>query len=79
MRRRTFLKATALGGMAYLIYKEAVIHFIAGKQAEGMQSLRDAFQKGYPPDEARNDPELKELRTNPEFDKLLKEFSRKTN
>ena len=62
-----------------LIYKEAVIHFIAGKQAEGLQSLREAFQKGYPPDEARNDPELKALRTSPEFDKLLTEFSRKTN
>jgi serine/threonine protein kinase/Flp pilus assembly protein TadD len=63
----------------HLIYDEALIHAIAGKQAEALQSLREALQKGNSPDEARNDPELKVLRTNPEFDKLLKEFSRKTN
>jgi tetratricopeptide (TPR) repeat protein len=62
-----------------LIYKEAVIHAIAGKQADALPGLREAFQKGYAPEQAKNDPELKPLRTNPEFDKLLNEFSRKTN
>jgi tetratricopeptide (TPR) repeat protein len=62
-----------------LVYKEALVHAIAGKPAEALQSLREAFQKGYMPEEAKNDPELKLLRSSPEFDKLLKEFSRKAN
>lgn len=62
-----------------LIYKEAVIYAIAGKQTEALQSLRDAFEKGYKPEEARNDPELKALRANPEFDKLLNGSTRKAN
>jgi serine/threonine-protein kinase len=62
-----------------LIYKEAVIHAIADNGPEALASLREAFQKGYTPEEAKDDPELKTLRVNPEFDKLLKEFSRKAN
>jgi adenylate cyclase len=62
-----------------LIYKEAVIHAIAGKQPDALESLREAFQKGYTPEQARNDPELKALRASPQFDKLAQEFSRKVN
>jgi tetratricopeptide (TPR) repeat protein len=62
-----------------VIYKGAVIDAIAGKQAEALRSLREAFQKGHSLDVAKNDPELQALRTSPEFDKLLKEFARKTN
>jgi Flp pilus assembly protein TadD, contains TPR repeats len=62
-----------------LIYKQAVIQAIAGKRAEALLGLREAFQKGYAPSDARNDPELKALRTDPEFDKMLKEFSAKTH
>jgi tetratricopeptide (TPR) repeat protein len=73
-------RARAINGNdVQLIYKEALIDAIAGKQAEALASLREAFQKGYAPEEAKDDPELKVLRASPEFDKLLKEFSRKAN
>jgi len=62
-----------------LIYKQAVIDLLAGRRAEALQALREAFRKGYSPVEAKNDPDLKALHDNPEFDKLLKEFSRRVN
>jgi tetratricopeptide (TPR) repeat protein/TolB-like protein len=62
-----------------LMYKEAVVDAIAGQQAEALASLRVALQKGYPVQQAKNDPELKTLATNPELDKLIAEFERKTN
>src|SRR5262249_49109758 len=67
------------GNDSDLIYKEAIIHTIAGKQVEAIQSLREAFQKGYTPEEAKNDPDLRALRAIPEFNRLLQEFSRKPN
>jgi len=62
-----------------LMYKEAVVDAIAGQQADALASLRMAFQKGYPVEQAKNDPELKALATNPELDKLIAEFERKSN
>jgi tetratricopeptide (TPR) repeat protein len=62
-----------------LMYKEAVADAIAGQQAEALASLRAAFEKGYPVEQAKNDPELKTLATNPELDKLIAGFERKTN
>jgi Flp pilus assembly protein TadD len=62
-----------------LMYKEAVVNAIAGQQAEALASLRVALQKGYPVQQAKNDPELKTLATNPELDKLIAAFERKTN
>jgi tetratricopeptide (TPR) repeat protein len=62
-----------------LIYKQATINALAGKQAEALSGLREAFQKGYAPEEAKNDPELKALSANPEFGKLMTEFGRRTN
>ncbi len=59
-----------------LIYDEAVIHALAGQQAEAFTGLHEAFQKGYPPEEAKNDPELQALRSAPQFAKLLQEFHR---
>jgi Flp pilus assembly protein TadD len=67
------------GNDPQLIYNEALVHAIAGKQTDALHSLGEAFQKGYKPEEAKNDPELKALRANPQFDKLLNEFSRKAN
>jgi eukaryotic-like serine/threonine-protein kinase len=62
-----------------LMYKEAVIYAIAGQQTEALASLRTALQKGYSLEQAKNDPELKTLATNPELDKLFAGFERKTN
>jgi len=60
-----------------LMYKEAVIDALAGRSKEAFTSLRQAFEKGYSPAEAKRDPELKNLQSQPEFDKLVREFARK--
>ena len=62
-----------------LMYKEAVIDAIAGQQADALVSLKAALQKGYPVEQAKNDPELKVLATNPELEKLIAGFERKSN
>jgi serine/threonine-protein kinase len=62
-----------------LMYKEAVINAIAGRQAEALASLRAALQKGYSAEQAKNDPELKTLAKNPELIKLIAGFERQTN
>jgi Flp pilus assembly protein TadD len=62
-----------------LIYTEAQIYALADKSKEALSTLKDAFQKGYSPDEALNDPELAKLKDLPEFTKLLSEYSKKTN
>jgi serine/threonine protein kinase/tetratricopeptide (TPR) repeat protein/TolB-like protein len=62
-----------------LMYKEAVVDAIAGQQADALSSLRAALGKGYPVQQAKNDPELKILASNPELEKLIAGFERKTN
>jgi Flp pilus assembly protein TadD len=62
-----------------LMYKEAVINSMAGRQPEALASLRAALQKGYSVAQAKNDPELKALAANPELNKLIAGFDRKTN
>ncbi|MGH9579692.1 MAG: TPR end-of-group domain-containing protein, partial [Terriglobales bacterium] len=62
-----------------LIYNQAVVYALAARPNEALQALREAFQKGYPPGEARNDPELKSLHTRPDFEKLVRESSGKSD
>jgi hypothetical protein len=66
------------GNTVDFIYTQGVVEAIAGRPEEALKTLREAFQKGYPPDDAENDPALKDLRARPEFGNLVKEFSRKT-
>jgi tetratricopeptide (TPR) repeat protein len=54
-----------------LIYNEAVIQALANHPQEALQALKEAFQKGYSPEEARNDPELTILEGRPEFRRML--------
>src|SRR5262249_13761154 len=49
-----------------LMYNEAEIQALANQPGEAIKSLREAFAKGYSPEEARNDPELKSLERRPE-------------
>ena len=53
------------------VYSEAVVDALAGRQQDVLKVLREAFEKGYSSDQARNDPELNSLRGIPEFDKLV--------
>ena len=53
-----------------LMYEQATILAVSGRQKEALASLTDALRKGYPLQEARNDPELKSLREMPEFSRL---------
>jgi tetratricopeptide (TPR) repeat protein len=62
-----------------LIYDQAQICALSGKTKEALAALREAFQKGYSPEEAMNDPELVTLKGLPEFTKLVGEYSKKTN
>ena len=56
-----------------LMYKEAVIHALAGRTQPALASLTAALQKGYSRQEARSDLDLKSLRDTPEFKKLVEE------
>jgi tetratricopeptide (TPR) repeat protein len=62
----------------YISYAEAVIHMLAGLKANALASLGEAFQKGYTVGEAQNDPELKTLRADPEFEKLVQSLRKKS-
>jgi serine/threonine protein kinase/tetratricopeptide (TPR) repeat protein/TolB-like protein len=62
-----------------LIYNQALIEALEGKSTDALNSLRDAFRKGYPPETAKSEPEFAGLRSSPEFAKLMAEFSRKRN
>ncbi len=53
------------------IYNEAVVLSLAGRTSDALAALRTAIAKGYPRDEAKNDPELKNLQNLPEFQKLV--------
>ena len=57
-----------------LLYVQAVVDTIAGQKDEALESLREAFQKGYSVVLAKNDPEFKPLETDPAFGKLLAQF-----
>jgi eukaryotic-like serine/threonine-protein kinase len=62
-----------------LMYYEAQTCALAGKQTEALSALRQAFQKGYSPEEAQNDPELAKLKGLPEFARLVTEYAKKPN
>jgi serine/threonine protein kinase/tetratricopeptide (TPR) repeat protein len=62
-----------------LVYSEAQIYALSNKPEKALATLKEALEKGYSPDEARNDPELARLKDLPEFTKLLRGFSNKAN
>ncbi len=62
------------GNNVDFIHTQGVVEAIAGRPEEALKTLREAFRKGYPPSDAQNDPELKSLRSRPEFEKLVTEF-----
>jgi tetratricopeptide (TPR) repeat protein len=60
-----------------LIYSEAVVQSLAGHSKEALAALREALQKGYGAEEAKGDPELKNINTLPEFAKVIQEAPKK--
>jgi eukaryotic-like serine/threonine-protein kinase len=58
-----------------LMYDEATIYVLAGRTPEALASLKEALRNGYSIQEARSDPELKSLRSLPEFNRLGDQLS----
>ncbi len=59
------------------MYFEGMVQALAGHPPEAIAALHSAFEKGYPVREAMSDPELASLRSNAEFQKVLREFEKK--
>jgi len=62
-----------------ILYYQVEVDSLAGHPQEAIPTLRQAFKKGYSPEEAMSDPELGSLKSLPEFTKLVNEFSAKKN
>ncbi|MGH9714654.1 MAG: protein kinase domain-containing protein [Candidatus Acidiferrales bacterium] len=58
-----------------LIYDQATVENLAGKTAEALRTLHEAFSKGYPVKGAQGDPELANLQSLPEFQAMVKQFT----
>ena len=61
----------------YLIYSEVLVKTLAGKTEDAIKPLKLALEKGYPAQEAWNDPELQKLQALPQFSQLVNQFSKK--
>src|SRR6266403_1378968 len=59
-----------------LLYTQTVVYCLAGQQTEALNALEEALKKGYSVGEAKNDPELGELRKLPQFGQLLEKFTK---
>jgi tetratricopeptide (TPR) repeat protein len=59
-----------------LLYIEAVVYCLAGRNAESLHTLREALHKGYSVEEAKTDPELGSIQSSPEFTGLVAEFTK---
>ncbi len=60
-----------------LIYSEVQVKTLIGKPEEALKSLKLALEKGWPAQEAGNDPELQKLQALPQFSQLINQFSKK--
>jgi eukaryotic-like serine/threonine-protein kinase len=63
----------------YLIYSEAMVKTMIGKPEDALKALRMALEKGYPAQEAWNDPELQKLQALPQFLQLVNQFTKKNH
>jgi len=60
-----------------IMYMEASVHLFANRRSDALAQLREAFRAGYPASFAKTDPDLKPLWTDPQFQRLVKEFEAK--
>ena len=65
------------GNDNYLMYSEALVRTMVGKPEDALKPLKLALEKGYPAQEAWNDPELQKLQALPQFSQLVNEFTKK--
>jgi serine/threonine protein kinase/Flp pilus assembly protein TadD len=63
----------------YLIYSEALVKALGEKPEDAIKPLKLALEKGYPAQEAWNDPELQKLQGLPQFSQLVNQFSKKNH
>jgi serine/threonine protein kinase/tetratricopeptide (TPR) repeat protein len=59
------------------IYNQGVIAAMGNHDADAINSLEEAFRKGYSAKEAKNDPELVRIADTPEFQALIKNYPEK--
>ena len=60
-----------------LYYAGATLEAISNRPAEAVAELKTAMQKGQPASDVAADPEFTSLRTRPDYQALIKEYSRK--
>jgi tetratricopeptide (TPR) repeat protein len=60
-----------------IVYREAQINALTGKSSQALALLEDALQDHYSAENAAVDPDLDNLRNNPQFDNLIKKYSNK--
>jgi tetratricopeptide (TPR) repeat protein len=58
-----------------LLYAEAVVHGLGGRESEALRSLEEAFKAGYSTREAESDPELASIVSSREFKSIAQRHS----
>ena len=59
-----------------LVADDAIVLTLAGKSADALKTLKEAFENGYSVQHAKNEPELNALHSHPEFEELVKQFGK---
>lgn len=76
--RELLLRAKSISpGDFTLYYAGATLETIANRPAEAVSELKKAIEKGQSASDVEADPEFSSLRTRPDYQALIKEYSRK--
>jgi len=59
------------------IYNQAEVYALLGQKKEALEAFRESMEKHYPAESAAADPNLDSLRSMPEFNTLIKQYSAK--
>lgn len=70
-------RARAQNDNINLAFNDAEVEALIGKPSQAVELLQELLEKHYPPDFVAADPDLDNLRGNPEFDRLIKKYSKK--
>jgi eukaryotic-like serine/threonine-protein kinase len=62
-----------------LLHIQATVENLAGKPADAMKTLKTAVSQGYPAKDVAADPEFQNLKDRPDFQALIKEYSKEDN